>query len=94
MLTAERQIILTEPLRALPNLLAYSIDFFHFHPKNTGINTMEQAGFRILEEIKVTPFITRFMLSKKCIISLEAWAFAHTAGHYSYYSPPLFQMGR
>ncbi|MEM8900128.1 MAG: class I SAM-dependent methyltransferase [Bacteroidota bacterium] len=61
--TPEGQIIVTEHLRDLPNFLAYNMGFFHFHAKSVWENTFKQAGLRLGEEIKTTPFISTFILS-------------------------------
>ncbi len=61
--TSEGQIIVTEHLRDLPNFLAYNMGFFHFHAKSVWLNTFEQAGLRLEEEIKTTPFISTFILA-------------------------------
>lgn len=58
------QIIVTEHLRDTANLLAYNIGFFHFHSKTTWLNTFHNAGLRVASEIKITPFITTFILDK------------------------------
>jgi SAM-dependent methyltransferase len=58
------KIIVTEHLRDLPNFLAYTIGFFHFHSRSTWQKTFAQAGIIINEEIKITPFITTFILQK------------------------------
>jgi SAM-dependent methyltransferase len=63
-LTATGQIIVTEHLRDAANLLAYNIGFFHFHTKTTWLTTFRNAGLRVTSEIKITPFITTFILDK------------------------------
>lgn len=55
-------IFVTEHLRDLNNFMAYSIGFFHFHTKSIWIDTFNQAGLIIDDEIKTTPFITTFKL--------------------------------
>lgn len=57
-------IIVTEHLRDLPNFLAYNIGFFHFHSKHTWKNSFRKAGLTIAKEVKITPFITAFILQK------------------------------
>ncbi len=57
-------IYVTEHLRDLNNFLAYSIGFFHFHSKQTWLRTFEKANLSVYKEIKVTPFITTFILCK------------------------------
>ncbi len=58
------QIVITEHLRDLPNFLAYNIGFFHFMPKSTWKNAFEKSNFVIRKEIKITPFISTFILEK------------------------------
>ena len=56
------RIIVTEHLRDLPNLLAYNIGFLHFHSKKSWLHTFTSAGLEIQQQIKITPFITTFIL--------------------------------
>lgn len=63
-LKSSGQIIVTEHLRDTANFLAYNIGFFHFHSKAAWLETFQSAGFRIEKEIKITPFITTFILGK------------------------------
>lgn len=58
------KIIVTEHLRDLPNFLAFNIGFFHFYSKNTWRKTFHQSNLKIINETKITPFITTFILSK------------------------------
>lgn len=58
------QIIVTEHLRDSANFLAYNIGFLHFHSKATWLKTFEAAGLMIRKEIKITPFVTTFLLEK------------------------------
>jgi hypothetical protein len=58
------KIYVTEHLRDLPNFLVYNIGFFHFHSKNTWHRTFKQSGLQIKQEIKTTPFISTFILTK------------------------------
>jgi ubiquinone/menaquinone biosynthesis C-methylase UbiE len=58
------QIIITEHLRDLPNFLAYNIGFFHFIAKSSWYNSFKLANLKIYEEIKITPFVTTFILEK------------------------------
>lgn len=63
-LKPEGQIIVTEQLRDVANLLAYNIGFLHFHSKATWLKTFHSSGFKINKELKITPFISTFMLVK------------------------------
>lgn len=55
-------IYVTEHLRDLSNFMAYTIGFFHFHSKKSWLKTFQQAGLMVKKEIKITPFITTFVL--------------------------------
>lgn len=63
-LTPSGQIIVTEHLRDMPNFLAYNIGFFHFHSRLSWLKTFSHAGLNVLKEIKITPFISTFVLEK------------------------------
>ncbi|MEP3210291.1 MAG: class I SAM-dependent methyltransferase [Maribacter sp.] len=56
------KIVVTEHLRDLPNFLAYTVGFFHFHSKSTWFQTFKAAGLEVSQEIKITPFLTTFVL--------------------------------
>ncbi len=58
------QIIVTEHLRDLPNFLAYNIGFFHFYSKSLWMTTFKKSDLEIAQEIKITPFISTFILKK------------------------------
>jgi ubiquinone/menaquinone biosynthesis C-methylase UbiE len=58
------QVFLTEHLRDLNNFMAYTIGFFHFHPRKSWLRTFDQSKLRVSREIKTTPFITTFILEK------------------------------
>jgi hypothetical protein len=58
------KIIVTEHLRDLPNFIAYNIGYLHFHDKATWQRTFDAANLVVTEEIKITPFITTFILEK------------------------------
>ena len=57
-------IYITEHLRDVPNFLVYNIGFFHFHSKNTWLQTFKQSGLQVIQEIKTTPFISTFILTQ------------------------------
>ena len=58
------QIIVTEHLRDLSNFLAYNIGFFHFYSKSSWVTTFKKSDLEIAKEIKITPFISTFILKK------------------------------
>ncbi|MGD1845968.1 MAG: class I SAM-dependent methyltransferase [Salibacteraceae bacterium] len=62
-LTPDGRVWVTEHLRDVPNFLAYTLGFFHFHSRATWLHTFHQAGFSIQGELKTTPFITTFVLT-------------------------------
>jgi ubiquinone/menaquinone biosynthesis C-methylase UbiE len=66
-LKPEGQIIITEHLRDFANLCAYTIGFLHFYSKKTWHRTFRSAGFKIVKEQKITPFISTFTLTKNGI---------------------------
>jgi ubiquinone/menaquinone biosynthesis C-methylase UbiE len=61
-LKASGQIIVTEHLRDAPNFFAYNIGFLHFYRKKDWKRTFQSAGLQLAVEIKVTPFISTFIL--------------------------------
>lgn len=63
-LAVDGQVIITEHLRDAANFLAYTIGFFHFHSRKTWLKTFTKSGFTIQQEMKITPFITTFILEK------------------------------
>lgn len=58
------QIIVIEHLRDVANFLVYNIGFFHFHSKTTWLRTFTEANLTVKKEIKLTPFISAFILEK------------------------------
>ncbi|WP_439882167.1 class I SAM-dependent methyltransferase [Pontibacter sp. MBLB2868] len=58
------QLYITEHLRDVPNLMAYNIGFFHFYSKLTWLRAFENAKLNLQREIKLTPFISTFILAK------------------------------
>ena len=57
------KIIVVEHLRDLPNFAAYTIGAFHFLPRHTWSETFASAGLQMSKEIKITPFISTFILN-------------------------------
>lgn len=55
-------IIVTEHFRDTANFLAYNIGFFHFHSKAAWLRTFEKSILKVEREIKITPFISTFIL--------------------------------
>jgi ubiquinone/menaquinone biosynthesis C-methylase UbiE len=65
----EGKIIITEHIRDLPNFAAFNIGVFHFLSMSSWLTTFSKSGLKIAEEIKITPFITTFILIKNGIAS-------------------------
>ena len=55
-------IVLVEHQRDTANFLAYTIGFLHFLSPSTWATTFTQAGLRVQNRRKLTPFITLFTL--------------------------------
>jgi ubiquinone/menaquinone biosynthesis C-methylase UbiE len=68
-LKANGKVIITEHLRDTANFFAYNIGFMHFHSKNIWLKTFTTSAFHITKEIKITPFISTFILEKNGITS-------------------------
>lgn len=60
----EGKIIVLEHLRDIPNFMAYNIGYFHFYSKRTWKDTFAAAGLNIHRELKITPFLSAFILYK------------------------------
>lgn len=60
----EGRIIVMEHQRDIYNFIAFNIGFFHFHSKNTWLNTFKDAGLKVLESEKLTQFLTIYTLGK------------------------------
>ncbi len=61
------KILITEHLRDLPNLIAYTIGAFHFHSRQEWLHTFQEAGLTLICEEKHTAFITTFTLQKHAL---------------------------
>ncbi len=58
------QIFITEHLRDITNFLAFNIGFFHFYSRKSWLQTFEYSGLMIKKEIKISPFVSTFVLYK------------------------------
>lgn len=58
------QVFITEHLRDRANFLAYNIGFFHFHTRKSWLENFKCAKFEVEKEVKITPFLTTFVLKK------------------------------
>jgi ubiquinone/menaquinone biosynthesis C-methylase UbiE len=63
-LKPDGQIVVVEHLRDLPNFLAYNIGSLHFHSRKSWFETFKSANLKIESELKITPFISTFILKK------------------------------
>jgi SAM-dependent methyltransferase len=63
-LKLDGQVIIVEHLRDRANFLAYNIGFFHFHSRKTWLRAFGSAGLSLRQEVKITPFVTVFILGK------------------------------
>lgn len=63
-LKPEGKVYVVEHLRDTANFLAYTIGFFHFYARKSWLKTFQKAGLKVEKEIKQTPFISIFILSK------------------------------
>lgn len=58
------RVVVTEHLRDGANFLAYTLGFFHFLPGSVWRQTFASADFTVCETVKITPFVTTFLLEK------------------------------
>ena len=58
----EAVVIVTEHLRDANNFLAFTFGFLHFYSRASWIRVFCRADFKIIKEVKTTPFITTFIL--------------------------------
>ena len=57
------KLIVVEHLRDLPNFLAFSIGVTHFFSRAAWKEAFRQAGFRVCQETKFTPFMSIFRVA-------------------------------
>ena len=62
-LAPQGRIIVTEHLRDLANIAAYSIGAWHFHTRAEWLATFHDAGLRVVREFRNNLFITTFILA-------------------------------
>ena len=63
-LTPEGEVILTEHLRDLPNFIAYTIGFLHFHSKKLWEGVFAATGFLVSQQQVTGGLIHTFVLKK------------------------------
>ncbi len=57
------RVVLVEHVRDVANLLAFGPGFLHFHSPASWRRCWQRAGFRSIDEFRVTPFVRIFVLS-------------------------------
>ncbi|MBL7800341.1 MAG: methyltransferase domain-containing protein [Chitinophagales bacterium] len=57
-------IYVTEHVRDIPNFFAYTIGCFHFFSQQHWLNVFQAAQLKMAKQIKTTPFITTYKLTK------------------------------
>lgn len=62
-LATDGRVIVTEHLRDLANITAYSIGAWHFHTRSEWLATFQQSGFRVEHVFRNNLFITTFVLA-------------------------------
>ncbi|CAA9270236.1 MAG: hypothetical protein AVDCRST_MAG56-3001 [uncultured Cytophagales bacterium] len=58
------KVVVVEHLRDGYNLAAYHFGFFHFYSRRTWRHAFDAAGLQLVEETKITPFVSVFTLQK------------------------------
>ena len=57
------RVVLVEHLRDLANFIAFGPGFLHFHSRESWRRAWECAGFRLLDEFRITPWVRVFVLA-------------------------------
>jgi hypothetical protein len=57
-------VVLVEHLRDWPNFFAFGPGCFHFHSRQTWVRAIQSAGFTVMRENPLTPFVRIFVLGK------------------------------
>ena len=58
------EIYITEHLRDVVNFIVYNIGFFHFYTRGSWLKLFRKANLKVMQEIKLTPFISTFIISR------------------------------
>jgi SAM-dependent methyltransferase len=58
-------VVLVEHLRAWNNFLAYGPGVLHFFSRREWLAVSGQAGFKVIDEFGITPFVRCFVLAKR-----------------------------
>ena len=62
-LRKDGRVVIVEHVRDLANFLAFGPGFLHFHSPGSWRRAWECAGFRSLDEFRITPWVRVFVLS-------------------------------
>jgi SAM-dependent methyltransferase len=63
-LRAGGRLVLVEHLRNAANFMAFGPQFVHFYSRGTWLQLARDAGFTLVEESRITPFIGLFVFQK------------------------------
>ena len=63
-LRAGGRLVLVEHLRNTANFMAFGPQFVHFYSRGTWLQLARDAGFTLVEESRITPFIGLFIFQK------------------------------
>ena len=63
-LAEDGEIYITEHLCDIQNFTVYSLGAIHFHSKKEWLSNFRESKFVVKQEIKTTPFVTTFILTK------------------------------
>ncbi|MCB2407893.1 class I SAM-dependent methyltransferase [Hymenobacter lucidus] len=57
------RVVVVEHLRDAANFWAYTIGFLHFYSRSTWLRAFGAAGLTLVQEKKITPFVSAFILA-------------------------------
>ncbi|MEO1856833.1 MAG: class I SAM-dependent methyltransferase [Rubritalea sp.] len=59
------EIYITEHLSDIQNFTVYSLGAFHFYSKKEWLSNFCESKLEVKQELKTTPFVTTFILTKR-----------------------------